>query len=279
MCIGAPSSSAARTAAAVRPAARASGARASGAGGGRSSPPSASPPSRARHRLAVAADALRLVAGEHLGDLRGDHVVDRVAVELDRRPRRSGRPPRPRAPARPACGGRGSAPGMGRSWPLRLAFLPAIEARAAPPQARRPGTDGGRDGVCRRNNRRCDEMGKKNKVIPKKIAGFKVPKAVRKSRLLRSLLREPARARDRRQRFDGRRGGRGDRARRRARGDLRRHRHRGATGCPHGRAGYGDAMESAADAVMDVIADAARSMVPEKKAAAQGPQGPRRQAT
>ena len=107
-------------------------------------------------------------------------------------------------------------------------------------------------------------MGKKNKVIPKKIAGFKVPKRVRKSRLLRSLLRNPL---GREIVANALTAGAGAAAtvlvaEREEISDAT------ATGARRGArtvALVGDAMESAADAVMDVIADAARSMVPEKK--------------
>ena len=107
---------------------------------------------------------------------------------------------------------------------------------------------------------------KKSKVIPKKVAGFKVPKGVRKSRLLRSMLDNPlgreivanaltagaaaaaaALVRERREIA----GATADGARRGVRtlSVVR------------------DAMDSAADAVLDVVADAARSMGPVGKPA------------
>ena len=109
-------------------------------------------------------------------------------------------------------------------------------------------------------------MGKKWKVIPKKIAGFKVPKAVRKSRLLRSLLENPL-GRDIVANALTAGAGAAAAVLIEEREEIADATATGARRGAHTAARVRDAMESAADAAMDVIADAARSMVPETKAA------------
>jgi hypothetical protein len=108
----------------------------------------------------------------------------------------------------------------------------------------------------------------KKKAIPKKIAGFKVPKAVRQSKLLRNLLANPVGrqiladaliagagaaattlVRDRGQVADAAAGA----ADATARGGRR------VVGL------LGEAIESAADAAFAVVTDAARALAPHEK--------------
>jgi hypothetical protein len=115
-------------------------------------------------------------------------------------------------------------------------------------------------------------MAKKRMRIPKRIAGLKIPKAVRKSKLLRSLLGSPmgrtivadalvagaaaaaaALVREREEIADAAKAGTKKGARTVA--------------------VLSEAVQDAADAVMGVIADAARSLAPED--AARGKRRPR----
>lgn len=107
-------------------------------------------------------------------------------------------------------------------------------------------------------------MGKKKNILPKKVAGFKVPKRVRKSRLLRSLIGSPL---GRQIVADALTAGAAAAA-----AVLVRNREEvgeaAQGGVRKGARAMGlvsEAVESAADAVMDVVADAARSMAPEGK--------------
>jgi Pyruvate/2-oxoacid:ferredoxin oxidoreductase gamma subunit len=107
-------------------------------------------------------------------------------------------------------------------------------------------------------------MGKK--VLPKRIAGVKVPKRLRQSRLLRSLLRSPL---GREILANALTAGAGAAA-----SVLVRNREEiaeaGEAGARKGRRTLGtvaEAMESAADAAMEVITEAARSMLPDEKPA------------
>ena len=103
---------------------------------------------------------------------------------------------------------------------------------------------------------------KRKKVLPKKLAGFKVPKPLRKSRLLRSLLGS---AMGREIVANALTAGAGAAAtvllRERAEvADAT------ATGARKGARAIGivaEAVEEAATAMMDVVTDAARSLVPE----------------
>jgi hypothetical protein len=100
-------------------------------------------------------------------------------------------------------------------------------------------------------------------ALPKKVAGFKVPKRLRKSRLLRSLLANPL---GRQVVADALVAGAGAGAavlvrERREVGDAAE---KGARKGARGLALATEAVESAAGAMMDVVSDAARSMLPEE---------------
>jgi hypothetical protein len=105
-------------------------------------------------------------------------------------------------------------------------------------------------------------MGKKNKMaLPKKVAGIKVPKSLRKSRLLRSLLASPL---GRKVAADALVAGAGAAAT-----VLMRERKEVAHAAEAGVRKGGkrlalvtEAIESAGEAMMDVLTDAARSMLP-----------------
>jgi len=106
--------------------------------------------------------------------------------------------------------------------------------------------------------------GKSKKVLPKRIAGFKVPKSLRKSRLLGSLLASPL---GRQVVADALVAGAGAGA-----AVLVRERQEVAdaagTGARKGARGMAlatEALESAMSAMMGVVTDAARSMLPEEK--------------
>jgi hypothetical protein len=112
-------------------------------------------------------------------------------------------------------------------------------------------------------------MPKNRKALPKRIAGFKVPKGLRKSRLLRSLLGSEL---GRQIVADALVAGAGAaatvlvREREEATGAVR-------AGARRGKARFSvatEAVESAADAVMGVVTDAARGMLPEEKPARRG---------
>jgi Pyruvate/2-oxoacid:ferredoxin oxidoreductase gamma subunit len=106
-------------------------------------------------------------------------------------------------------------------------------------------------------------MGKKSKVLPKRIAGVKVPKALRRSRLIDSLLRNPA---GRKIVADALIAGATAAAtvlveHREAVADA------GAAGRRRGRRVLSlasAAIEQAAEAMADVVASAARTMLPEE---------------
>ena len=105
-------------------------------------------------------------------------------------------------------------------------------------------------------------MAKGKNILPKKVAGYKVPKRLRRSRVLRSLLRSPM---GRQITADALVAGAGAAA-----AVLVRDRDEAAdaarTGVRKGGraiATMTEAVESAADAVWGVISDAARSALPE----------------
>ena len=114
-------------------------------------------------------------------------------------------------------------------------------------------------------------MGKK-KVIPKKIAGLKVPKRVRRSRLLTSLLKNSL---GREVVAKALTAGAGAAAAVLV-GERKEIADATGTGARRGAqtvALLTEAVESAAEAVMGVVADAARSMVPRKKPARKSGKG------
>jgi hypothetical protein len=111
-------------------------------------------------------------------------------------------------------------------------------------------------------------MAKKKKVLPKKVAGFKVPKPLRRSRMLRSLLSSAV---GREIAANALTAGAGAAAT-----VLMREREAVADataagarkGARKGARAFGivaEAVEAAAAAMMDVVTDAARSVVPEAK--------------
>jgi hypothetical protein len=101
-------------------------------------------------------------------------------------------------------------------------------------------------------------------ALPKKIAGFKVPKSLRKSRLLRSLLNSPI---GRQVVADALVAGAGAGAAVLL-GERKEVGKAAAKGTRKGARGVAiatEAVESAASAMMDVVTDAARSMLPEER--------------
>lgn len=115
-------------------------------------------------------------------------------------------------------------------------------------------------------------MAKKTKVLPKKVAGMKVPKQLRKSRLVGSLLRSRL---GRQIVADALVAGAAAAA-----GVLVREREEiAAAGKAEVRRGrrvaalLGEAVESAADAVLGVVTDAARSALPDEPRPRKGRKG------
>ena len=109
-----------------------------------------------------------------------------------------------------------------------------------------------------------EETMAKKKVLPKRVAGIKVPKGLRRSRVLRSLLANPL---GRKVMADALVAGAGAGA-----AVLMRERHEVAdaaeTGARKGARGLvlaTEAVESAMDAMMGVVTDAARSMLPQEE--------------
>jgi hypothetical protein len=106
-------------------------------------------------------------------------------------------------------------------------------------------------------------MAKKRKIaLPKTVAGLKVPKSLRKSRLLRSLLASPL---GRKVVADALIAGAGAAATvlMRERQEVAHATEAGVRKGGKGLALVTEAIESAAEAMMDVVTDAARSMLPE----------------
>lgn len=104
-------------------------------------------------------------------------------------------------------------------------------------------------------------MGKKSKAVPKRVAGVKVPKALRRSRMLRTLLSSPV---GRNMLANALTAGAGAAA-----AVLIEERQEiidaGRTGLKKGGRTIGiatEAVQSASNAAMEVIGDTARSMLP-----------------
>ena len=119
-------------------------------------------------------------------------------------------------------------------------------------------------------------MAKKKTGIPKKVAGIKVPKALRRSKMLRHLLASPV---GRKILADALIAGAGAAAttlvaERKYVADAAGETAGAAKGAARGGARavslIGEAIENAADAVFQVVADAARSLAPDDKHGARG---------